>query len=499
MLTRLLFMINPGIIKSSTSTAKQEDKGIMRKTYFLAWFGLLLLLSCQSGQQKNTPEQSIDTVEAMRTNQDEMLWMGPDTEDKTATQVPDNFNQFVGSLPEWTADTIGKRDIFYSDADTEQEYAGMFDMRNRLEEKESISVSSRFLYKVSLENCYVIFVEKMVSGCPTANGFYTGRWTHSMMTCTKDGKMIEKIDLGNNYIDNIGSCLIRGTRLPLRLEVEQVYFVVGNGERWRAPQPSRICRMAYHVNPQNGRIIQDTLSVYDCDRYIGERGQNIWKNLKERVAKSQRKGNAADYRCPQTVKEWIACFPEWTSDSISEHIFDAHGLVPEETVFPIYFHPIAGQDSAQRQIIEMRYGHRITTDSLYILFARKVCKRRSPSDSSVLEPFFTQTVMVYSREGQLKSWCDVTRNLPSMNRTYVYGRRKPFCLHVKEATLLKHDYKHTHYIPVLFKELEWRITYEGTLVMDTLWEEKCRWYPYKHPGVCEPWYKQLSLLNGKLQ
>lgn len=473
------------------------DRSMIRKTNFLMWLGLLLLWSCQSGQQKNVPEQGTYTTEAIWDKQDEKPRMGCmslDKKDEMITHVPDGFKQFIDVLPEWTADSIGTRDIFYCDIDMTPEYSGRFEMRNKLEEKKSISVSPVFLYKVTLDNCYVIFVEKQVWGCPTSDGFYTGRWTHSIMTCTKDGQMIEKMDLGNNFTEYRGFSHISGTRSPLRLDVKNVYYVVGNGERWRAPQPSRICRMEYRVNTKNGHINQDTLAVYDCDRYIGERGQDVWKNLKERVTKSQRKGNATDYRFPQTAREWINNFPEWTTDTISEHIFDASGLVPEEVVFPQKFRPVAEKDSARQQRIEMRYGHRITTDSLYILFARKICNRRNPSDSLVPESFSTQTVMVYSHDGQLKDWYDVTRNLPSMNRTQVSGCRRPFRLQVKEATLLKHDYEHTHYIPVNFRKIEWRVTQEGTLASDTLLEGKCRWYPYKHPGVCEPWYEQLSPL-----
>lgn len=260
--------------------------------------------------------------------------------------------------------------------------------------------------------------------------------------------------------------------------------------------PSRICRLEYRVNPKDGHISRDTLAVHDCDRYVGEQGESVWKNMTARLTKNRSKGDAiaTAYRRPQTVREWIDCFPEWTADSISEHIFDAAGIVSEGVVFPKEFHPVAGQDTALQQVIEMRYGHRITTDSLYILFARKVCSRRNPSDSLIPESFTTHTVLVYSHDGQQKDWHDVTRNFQSKNRTHVSGSRKPFRLHVKEATLLEHDYEHTHYIPVLFRETEWRTTQAGTLATDTLLEEKCRWYPYKHPGVCEPWYEQLSSL-----
>ena len=461
------------------------------------WLGILLLCCCQPSQQKNVPEQQADTAIAIQSNLDEVTrkeGTSTDTEGDGMTHVPDSFKRFIDSLPEWTADTIGTMDIFYCDADMTPEYAEKFEMRNRLEEEESISVSPQFMYKVTLEGCYVIFVEKQVLGCTTTDGFYAGRWTHSIMTCTKDGQMIEKMDLGNNFTGHRGYCHIKGTRSPLRLEVENVYYVVGNGEKWRAPQPSRICRMEYLVNPKNGLISRDTLAVYDCDRYIGKQGQDVWKNLKGRATKNRRKSNTTDYHRPQTVMEWIECFPEWTADSISEHIFDASGLVAEDVAFPKEFRHVAGQDSARQEIIDVRYGHRITTDSLYLLFARKVCTRRNPSDNLVEESFFAQTLMVYSHDGQLREQYDVTRNLPSKNRTHVSGFRKPFRLHVKEATLLEHDYERTHYIPVLYRETEWSVTQEGTIGTTILLEEKCRWYPYKHPGTCEPWYEQMSPL-----
>ncbi|MCH5168239.1 MAG: hypothetical protein J1F27_01255 [Prevotellaceae bacterium] len=467
--------------------------------FLLPWFSALLLWNCQPGQPQRVSEQGSDTTKTIRSKQNERAGMEDktlDTEGERAAQVPDGFKQFIDFLPEWTGDTIRTGDIFNYDADMAPEYAERFEMRNKFEEKESVDVSPLFLYKITLDNCYVIFVEKETWGCPTADGFYAGRRTHAMMTCTKGGQMIEKVDLGNHFIGHRGFCHIRGTRSPLRLEVKNVYYVVGNGEKWRAPQPSRICQIEYRVDPKNGHISQDTLAIYDCDRYIGKQGQSIWKNLTERMEKSHRKGNATAnaYRRPQTIEEWIDCFPEWTADSISEHIFDATGIVSEEVVFPKEFRPVAEQDSARQQIIEMRYGHRITTDSLHILFARKICRQRNRSDSLVPESFFTQTVMVYSHDGQLRDWYDVTRNFPSTNRTHVSGCKSPFRLHVKTVELLKHDYEHTHYIPVCYRDIEWRVAQEGILTTDTLMEEKCRWYPYKHPGVCEPWYEQLSPL-----
>ena len=139
------------------------------------WLGILLLCCCQPSQQKNVPEQGTDTEATTQGNQDETPKTGntsANAENGSTTHVPDSFKRFIDSLPEWTADTIGTRDIFYCDADITPEYAEKFEMRNRLEEEESISVSPQFMYKVTLEGCYVIFVEKQVLGCTTTDGFY---------------------------------------------------------------------------------------------------------------------------------------------------------------------------------------------------------------------------------------------------------------------------------------------------------------------------------------